>query len=141
MCVICRNCWKKKINLEESANLIFHRGPDTTSIEYKENYSVAFNRLSIIDVSHDGMQPFKTQDVTIYFNGEIYNYIELQKQYISEFTPKTRADGEILPFLYKKYGINFLHKVNGMFSIVIFDEKIKKAFFYKRQICRKTFIL
>ena len=98
MCGFVGIVGRKKINLEESANLIFHRGPDTTYIEYKENYSVAFYRLSIIDVSHDGMQPFKTQDVTIYFNGEIYNYIELQKQYISEFTPKTRADGEILPF-------------------------------------------
>ncbi len=137
MCGFVGIVGRNKIDLEKSANLIFHRGPDKTSIEYKENYSVAFNRLSIIDVSDDGMQPFKSQDVTVYFNGEIYNYIELQKFYASEFTPKTRADGEILPFLYKKHGINFLHKVNGMFSMVIFDEKIKKAFFIRDRFAEK----
>ena len=74
------------------------------------------------------MQPFKSQGVTIYFNGEIYNYIELKQQYAKEFISKTRSDGEILTFLYKKYGIQFLHKINGMFSIVIFDEN-KRAFY------------
>ncbi len=137
MCGVVGYVGKKKIKLDKSADLILHRGPDKTSIEYNENFSVAFNRLSIIDVSNDGMQPFKFQNVTIYFNGEIYNYIELQQNYANEFIPKTKADGEILPFLYKKFGISFLHKVNGMFSIVIFDENIKKAFFIRDRFAEK----
>ena len=137
MCGIIGFVGKKKIELEKSANLIFHRGPDKTSIEYNENFSVAFNRLSIIDTSDNAMQPFKSQGVTIYFNGEIYNYIELKQQYAKEFISKTRSDGEILTFLYKKYGIQFLHKINGMFSIVIFDENKKRAFFIRDRFAEK----
>ncbi len=137
MCGFIGYIGKDKKDLRECAKIISHRGPDKTSIEQNENFSVAFNRLSIIDISDNGMQPFKLSDVVVYFNGEIYNYLELQKKFQNEFFPKGKSDGEILPFLYKKFGINFLNGINGMFSMVIIDQKLKKAFFIRDRFAEK----
>lgn len=139
MCGFVGIVGRKKINLEESANLIFHRGPDTTSIEYKENYSVAFNRLSIIDVSHDGMQPFKTQDVTIYFNGEIYNYIELKKKYLRDVKFLTNSDTEVLLHLFIRYGDKVENLLEGMWSFVVFNEADDRIYISRDRFGEKPF--
>jgi len=111
-----------KVNLEHASDSINHRGPDMQGIQYGMNWGVAFNRLSIHDLSTKGMQPFRYDGVTVYINGEIYNYIELKEDHEDEFTCESGSDAEIIPFLYRKYGLSFLNKLNGMFAIVIIDE-------------------
>ena len=104
-----------------AGNSILHRGPDEQKYIKGNDWSIQFNRLSIIDLSNSAMQPFSFNEVDVYVNGEIYNYIELKKKYENEFTFKTSSDVEIIPFLYLKYGIDFLNQINGMFSMVIID--------------------
>ncbi|RMH57119.1 MAG: asparagine synthase (glutamine-hydrolyzing) [Candidatus Hydrogenedentota bacterium] len=111
------------VNLEAAQKAIKHRGPDEQNITVGPNYRVAFNRLSINDLSHRGMQPFSYDDVYVFINGEIYNYVELRRRYQSDFIPRSQSDVEIVPFLYAKQGLNFLNEVNGMFSMVIIDNK------------------
>lgn len=111
-----------KTILKIATKSINHRGPDDTKISVGKNWSIGFNRLAIIDLNKRSMQPFKNDDVIVFLNGEIFNYLELIEKE-KEFKPKTKSDVEIVPFLYKKYGIKFLNKLNGMFSIVIIDEK------------------
>lgn len=137
MCGIVGYVGNKNLNIEKSAQLLIHRGPDATSINKSEHFTVAFNRLSIIDISKNAMQPYKYQDIEVYFNGEIYNYLELNNLFRKEFTPKSQSDGEIIAFLYQKFSINFLHYLNGMFSIVIFDKKKRKAFFIRDRFAEK----
>ena len=60
------------------------------------------------------MQPFSHEDITIFVNGEIYNYIELRDRYSKEFRCKTSSDVEITIFI-QKYGLDFLNLI-GMFS-------------------------
>ena len=115
--------------LKLGSNLISHRGPDDETFVKENDFTVIFKRLSILDLSKSGMQPFKKEKTTVFLNGEIYNYIELQKKFENEFRPRGKSDGEILPFLYNKFGINFLNFLNGMFSIVIIDEEKKKSIF------------
>jgi asparagine synthetase B (glutamine-hydrolysing) len=78
MCGFVEYIEKKRINLEAAAKAIFHRGPDDQNAEYKNNWAAAFNRLSIIDLSKDSMQPFEFDGVTVFLNVEFYNYIELK---------------------------------------------------------------
>ncbi len=111
-----------KNKLKIATKSIEHRGPDDTKITIGKNWSIGFNRLAIIDLNKRSMQPFKKDGVLVFLNGEIFNYLELIKKE-KDFNPKTKSDVEIVPFLYKKYGIKFLNKLNGMFSIVIIDEK------------------
>jgi asparagine synthase (glutamine-hydrolysing) len=121
----------QSFDLSKASEEILHRGPDFQSITNGKNWAVAFNRLSIIDLSVSAMQPFKHNKITVYVNGEIYNYLELKKEFIDSYEFKTSNDCEVIPLLYEKYGIDFLNKINGFFSIVIIDE-LKNKFFLIR---------
>lgn len=104
------------------------RGPDASYKYMHKNFSGGMCRLSINDVAN-GVQPFKNvaSDVIVFFNGEIYNYIslkvELQKDGIIF---ASHCDGEILPFLYEKYGVECFVKLDGMFGICIYDKRSNK---------------
>ena len=118
---------KKTIN---SLNLsIKHRGPDENGFYFDkdENIALTMTRLSIIGLN-DGSQPkiSKDKNIIIFFNGEIYNYKELNKIYFPKINIK--SDTEILLRMYEKFGLNMLNNLNGMFSICIYDKKKKKMF-------------
>jgi asparagine synthase (glutamine-hydrolysing) len=60
------------------------------------------------------------------FNGEIYNFLELKKELSDNYNFVTSSDTEVLMFAYKKWGLNFLKKIQGMFSIAIYDKLQEK---------------
>lgn len=122
MCGIVGYFGEAQLDLTEAASKILHRGPDMQNITAGRNWKVAFNRLAIFDLSANGMQPFTHDRVTVFLNGEIYNHLELRAEHAHEFTCHTHCDVEIVPFLFRKYGVNFLNKLNGAFAIVIIDE-------------------
>ena len=113
--------------LKKATKTIIHRGPDATTITKGKNWIVGFNRLAIIDLNKRSMQPFKYKNILVFLNGEIFNYLELIKKE-KNFFPKTKSDVEIIPYLYEKYGMDFLKMLNGMFSIILIDEKRDKLF-------------
>jgi asparagine synthase (glutamine-hydrolysing) len=121
MCGIVGYFGSKDVDLTLAAKSILHRGPDMQGISGGRGWKIAFNRLSIIDISERGMQPFSYAGVSVVMNGEIYNYRELKEEHKSEFTCRSESDVEIVPFLYKKYGLGFLQKLNGMFAMAIMD--------------------
>lgn len=124
-------------DLTEAACSIHTRGPDMQGIASGYNFKVAFNRLSIHDLSENGMQPFEYDGVTVYLNGEIYNYIELKAEHENEFIALSGSDVEIIPFLYRKYGLDFLNKLNGMFAIVIIDAVNKVNYLIRDRFAQK----
>ena len=94
-------CFGKADQKVDQAGIsIIHRGPDEQKYVEGKDWSIKFNRLSIIDLSKDAMQPFSLKGIDIFVNGEIYNYLELKNKYRDEFQCKTSSDIEILPFLY-----------------------------------------
>jgi asparagine synthase (glutamine-hydrolysing) len=121
MCGIVGYFGSKDVDLTLAAQSILHRGPDMQGVSAGKGWKVAFNRLSIIDTSEQGMQPFSFDGVSVLMNGEIYNYRELKEQHRLEYTCRSGSDVEIVPFLYRKYGIQFLQKLNGMFAMVLVD--------------------
>lgn len=122
MCGIVGYFGAAQLDLTKAASTILHRGPDMQNITAGRNWKVAFNRLAIFDLSANAMQPFAHDGVTVFLNGEIYNYVELRAEHANEFTCHTHCDVEIVPFLFRKYGVNFLNKLNGAFAVVIIDE-------------------
>ena len=123
--------------LKDSGLSIIHRGPDEQKYSEGADWSIQFNRLSIIDLSKKAMQPFSFDGVDVYLNGEIYNYIELREKYRKEFSPITSSDVEIVPYLYKKFGIDFLNHLNGMFSMVIIDNLNGKKYLIRDRFGKK----
>jgi asparagine synthase (glutamine-hydrolysing) len=123
---IDEHTWSKAIEA------IHHRGPDSTGHYVDENVQFGFKRLSIIDLEH-GSQPLSIQNrYHIIFNGEIYNYIELRNELISEgFTFKTDSDTEVLLSLYTYKGIDCVKDLRGMFAFAIWD-KVEQTLFAAR---------
>ncbi len=123
-------------NLPESViDSVAHRGPDGRG--WNEFASpigpviLAHRRLAIVDLSEDGHQPMSTQDnrYWVTYNGEIYNYLEIREELKEAgYTFKTQTDTEVLLKSYLHWGTECLHKFNGMFAFVIWDDKEKKAF-------------
>jgi len=106
-----------------------HRGPDDAGFFIQDNIGLGHRRLSIIDTSAAGHQPFISENkrYTMVFNGEIYNY----KSYYTEieskgFVIKTGSDTEVLMLLFELYGMNFLNRIQGMFAFAIWDTEAKK---------------
>lgn len=119
----------KKI-VEKINNEILHRGPDHNCVIKNDFAALGYVRLKIIDLSDLANQPFTSEDkkINIFYNGEIYNSNEIKKKYFQKYKFKSNGDGEVLLFLYQKFGINFLDKIKGMFSIVISDENKSKIY-------------
>jgi asparagine synthase (glutamine-hydrolysing) len=107
-----------------------HRGPDFTGKHIESEVAFGHNRLSIIDLSPQGNQPFYSKDkrYILVYNGEIYNYPELRESLKKNFDFKTASDTEVLLAAYINWGKACLSKLNGMFSFAIWDSKKKELF-------------
>ena len=106
-----------------------HRGPDHTDIYIDQDVVLGHNRLSIIDLDNRSNQPFICSDkkVILSFNGEIYNFQELKSQ-LKHYHFITNSDTEVVVAAYKKWGIHFLTKLDGMFAMALWDVEHKKLF-------------
>ncbi len=104
---------------------IEHRGPDAEGIWAHDFCVLGHRRLSIIDTSAAGNQPFLSDDqsLVVVFNGEIYNYIELRKELENTHTFKTQTDTEVIIAAYKRWGIDCVEHFFGMFAFALWDEK------------------
>jgi asparagine synthase (glutamine-hydrolysing) len=78
-------------------------------------------RLAIQDPTPAGNQPFVSADgrYTCVFNGEIYNYRQLAERF--RLPVRTACDGEIIPQLWAKLGVESLAELRGMFAIALVD--------------------
>lgn len=106
---------------------IKHRGPDDHQIVPFSNGIIGFHRLSIMDLSNHGRQPFTSAlSNFLVCNGEIYNYEALKKE-CTQHLFISHSDCEVLLPLYESWGIKKLvENLDAEFAFVIWDEKNKK---------------
>jgi len=129
-----------KTDIRDKLEQLNHRGPDGTGIfddstEYY-NLSLGHKRLSIIDLNERSNQPFFStcRRYAIIFNGEIYNYQELQDKYLPDEKMLTTSDTEVLLMLYMKYKEAMLNMLEGMFALVIYDVEAREIFIARDQL-------
>ena len=111
--------------LARMCTAITHRGPDSSGGLAEPGIGLAMRRLSVIDVA-GGTQPIFNEDhsIAVIFNGEIYNYHDLQQQLIGQGHQfSTNSDTETIVHLYEQYGLDFVQHLHGMFAIAIWDFK------------------
>lgn len=136
MCGICGFFNSKGIKLDinkrrilkNMTDKIYHRGPDGEGFFIDDFSALGMRRLAIIDLK-TGDQPQFNEDksIVVIFNGEIYNFKEIKKDLIKKnHIFKTESDTEIIPHLYEEKGEDFVHDLNGMFAIALYDVKKKK---------------
>lgn len=125
-----------QISVQKMTDAIAHRGPDAQGIWHDEQCYLGHRRLSIIDLSEAGNQPFFSQDgrYVIVYNGELYNYkeikLELQRaQHGTNQLPyifRTNTDTEVILAAYLRWGTECLLRFNGMFAFAIWDKVEQK---------------
>ncbi len=126
----------KRETLERMGSILRHRGPDDFRIWMGEEEKVGFahTRLAIIDPK-GSVQPMLTygKRFVLCYNGEIYNYLELQNELYSTIDNmyerwKSASDVEVLLYIFQQMRIEGLMKLNGMFAFAIWDEKEDKMY-------------
>ncbi len=107
-----------------------HRGPDHQGIWSDQFISLAHQRLSIIDLSPNGNQPFQKANLIILFNGEIYNYKELRKdiERVSNVSFSSDSDTEVVLEYYRQYGKACVEYFIGMFVFAIYNTQTQELF-------------
>jgi len=113
-----------------------HRGPDESGVYQDGDIALGHLRLSIIGID-GGIQPICNENGTLWivYNGEAFNYVELKDNLISKghsFT--TETDTEVLLHLYEEYGPACLEKINGQFSLAIWDSINKQLFLARDRV-------
>jgi len=121
-----------------------HRGPDGEGYyasPASPGVALGHRRLSVIDLA-TGQQPMTTADgrYTLVFNGEIYNYRELQRELESRGARfHTRSDTEVLLEAYALWGKAALGKLRGMFAFAVWDSKERRLFAARDRLGVKPF--
>ena len=144
MCGIFFCYSKNKIDedkFKSSLLLQKHRGPDYTGIKkISSNLIFGHVRLSILDTSAASNQPMISENGShvMIFNGEIYNYIELRKQFENNnLNFKTQGDTEVLFKLLENFGSDSIQSLNGSYAFVFYNSKDNKIIISRDRFGKK----
>ncbi len=130
-----RNSASKPTEVVERMNAALrHRGPDDKGTaefglrisDFELRGALGNTRLAIIDLSTAGHQPMKDSDadLTITYNGEIYNFRELRSEIGDQFGPwHSHTDTEVVLRAYRRWGFDAFAKLRGMFAVAIWDAR------------------
>ncbi len=131
MCAIFGVIGEYNLNLAKASHQsLTHRGVDDKREIIEQNLFLAYNRLAInsIDLAN---QPLKYKDFFVVFNGEIYNYKELN----SNFNLSAKSEVEVIAGLFEKFDCEFVKYLNGMFAIAII--KNDKVYLFRDRFGKK----
>lgn len=122
---------------EKMQKALLRRGPDQRGIILTKEAALIHTRLAVIDIS-GGRQPMtfsaEGKNITIVYNGELYNTAELRRELENDFEFDTHSDTEVVLKSYVKWGEDCVDRFNGIFAFVIYDERRKSAFIARDRI-------
>lgn len=116
--------------LRRMSDSLVHRGPDDSGHATYGPVGFGFRRLAILDLSPAGHQPMEMPDgsLSIVFNGEIYNYLELKAELLQlGRTFRSSSDTEVLLHAYDQWGPQCVERFNGMWAFVIYDGRRRRV--------------
>lgn len=118
---------------------IAHRGPDAAGVWVSQSHGLglASRRLKILDLSDSGDQPMvdSNDEFVLIFNGEIYNFLVVRAELeLLGYRFKSRTDTEVILYAYKEWGIDCLHRFDGMFAFILFDKRDETLFLVRDRL-------
>jgi len=125
--------------LRRMTDSIQHRGPDESGLFRAPGVGLGHRRLSIIDLA-SGQQPMYSDDkkVVITFNGEIYNFLDLQKELMAAgHRFHTHSDTEVLLHAWLQWGEDCVRKLRGMFAFALYDSRHDCLFLARDHLGKK----
>lgn len=133
--------------LSAMTDALVHRGPDARGVQVfrfsESQVGLGHRRLSILDLSDAGRQPMSRGNLTIVFNGEIYNFAEIAQE-LTELGHvfQSHSDTEVILASVQQWGIaHAVKKFNGMFAIALVDSASKKLYLVRDRVGVKPFYL
>ena len=124
--------FNKRNRIQDLKNMNFslrHRGPDNFGEWNSKTAYIGHRRLKIIDLSNKSNQPMiLNKRYVLTFNGEIYNYKEIKKNFLSKYNFNSNGDTEVLLKFLHCYQEKALKKIEGMFAFALWDEKKQELF-------------
>jgi len=127
--------------IEAMCQQIRHRGPDDQGAWIGKGVALGMCRLAIIDLS-GGHQPISNEDgsVIVVFNGEIYNYRELQRELQARgHCFRTNCDTEVIVHAYEEYGDDCVLHLRGMFTFALWDAGRQRLLAARDRFGKKPF--
>ncbi|MBN2321710.1 MAG: amidotransferase 1, exosortase A system-associated [Acidobacteria bacterium] len=123
---------------ERMSDVQKHRGPDQSGVYSGPGIALAHRRLSIIDLA-SGRQPLSNENekVWITYNGEIYNFEDLNRMLAGKHRFRTRCDTETIVHLYEQYPEDFVSMLRGMFAFAVWDESAKTLILARDRVGKK----
>jgi asparagine synthase (glutamine-hydrolysing) len=125
--------------ITQMTDKIAYRGPDDSGIfiDHFSNATVALGhrRLSILDLSPLGHQPYQFDDLTLVYNGEVYNFKEVREKLIAKgYHFQSNSDTEVIIKAYQAYGIKCIEQFIGMFAFALMDKSKQKIFLVRDRV-------
>lgn len=126
MCSIIGFCGKSHSydEVRRALKRTVSRGPDASRIQEVAGGYLGFNRLSIMGLTDEGMQPFTRDGISLVCNGEIYGFRAMKEMLEAKgYEFVSDSDCEILPALYMEYGEAMFEMLDAEFALILYDEK------------------
>jgi asparagine synthase (glutamine-hydrolysing) len=122
-------------DLVRMTNSIEKRGPDGAGYFFEKNVGLGHRRLSIIELSHLGNQPYIYEQYVLVFNGEIYNYVEIRNELIQlGYSFQSNSDTEVLIKAFHQWEEACVSKFIGMFAFCIYNKKTEETFLFRDRV-------
>lgn len=107
---------------QKSRAVLRHRGPDGSGDIDEGPLLLLFHRLAILDLSDKANQPMRSRDgrLLLLWNGELYNYLELRRDYLDD-SYRAAGDTEVALAMLSRFGLTALARFRGMFAFALWD--------------------
>ncbi len=123
--------------IERMTVMLNHRGPDASGVWRSPSAHIGHARLSILDLSDAGRQPMHLDDLTLTYNGEVYNFREIRSRLAGPFVSDT--DSEVILHAFREHGPESVHQLNGMFAYAIWNQQDQSLFAVRDRLGIKPF--
>jgi asparagine synthase (glutamine-hydrolysing) len=117
--------------LDNMMSTLIRRGPDSNGKWLDGKIGFGHQRLSVIDLSRSGSQPMADDrlNLTLVFNGTIYNYKVLRVELIAKgYSFFSSSDTEVILKAYHCWGEDCVNHLEGMFAFALWDKSSEELF-------------
>jgi asparagine synthase (glutamine-hydrolysing) len=128
--------WKfDAIQQQQLLRKLHHRGPDGNGVFEGDHVTLLHTRLSILELSDLGAQPYYYENLVLIFNGELYNYQEVRKELIKVgYSFQSNADTEVLIKAFHCWREQAINHFIGMFAFAIYDVAINELYLFRDRV-------
>lgn len=132
--------WTEKANLllKEMLEIVWYRGPDQTGHFADGMCGLGMNRLSIINTNTDPIPYFnEDRSLALVFNGEIYNYKEIQSNLKESHRLLSDSDAEVVLHAFEEKGPDCAKDFNGMYAFSVYNFRTKELTLVRDKVGEK----